>query len=104
MAPLLLIAAATHRRRKEALVQKKMFKVICPIEKKGGGKFWMRLGSAFANKDDSINVYLDAVPKNLEFQLRELTEEELSRKSSYGDSAGAKPLPSAGGNLNQIPF
>jgi hypothetical protein len=80
-----------------------MFKVISPIEKKGGGKFWMRLGSAFVNRDDSINVYLDAVPKNLEFQLRELTEEELSRKSSYGDSH-AKALPPAGGDANQIPF
>ena len=72
-------------------MQKRMYKVISPIEKKGGGTFWMRTGSAFTNKDDSINVYIDAVPKNHQFQLRELTEEELSRKSSYGDSHGSKP-------------
>lgn len=70
---------------------KRMFKVISAVEKKGGGKFWMRLGSAFVNKDDSINVYLDAVPKNLEFQLRELSEEELTRKPSFDKPA----LPAA---------
>jgi hypothetical protein len=82
-----------------------MYKVISPIEKKGGGTFWMRTGSAFTNKDDSINVYLDAVPKNHQFQLRELTEEELARKSSYGDSQGSakQPRPASTDNTN-VPF
>jgi hypothetical protein len=57
-----------------------MFKVISPIEKKGGGQWWMRVGSAFTNKDDSINIYLDAWPKNFQLQLRELDEEDLRRR------------------------
>ena len=76
-------------------MQKRMYKVISPIEKKGGGTFWMRTGSAFTNKDDSINVYIDAVPKNHQFQLRELTEEELTRKSTYGDSNGSSAQPAS---------
>ena len=57
-------------------MDKQIFKVITPIEKRGGGHYWMRLGSAYRNKDNSINVYLDAIPKgpNLQFQLRELDD------------------------------
>ena len=83
------------------MLHKRMFKVITSIDKHGGGKFWMRCGSAFINKDDSINVYLDAMPKNFEFQLRELTEDELTRKSTpNGDAhAGTKPVAS-----DAVPF
>jgi hypothetical protein len=83
----------------------KRYKVISPIEKKGGGVYWMRTGNAFTNRDDSINVYIDLVPKNFQFQLRELTEEELARKASYGDSLGApRPTATASANPNEIPF
>lgn len=69
--------------------QKKMYKVISPIEKKGGGTYWMRVGSAFTNRDDSINLYLDAVPapngksSRYELQIRELNDEDLRRRESY---------------------
>jgi hypothetical protein len=68
--------------------QKKMYKVISPIEKKGGGTYWMRVGSAYTNRDDSINLYLDAVPvpngksSRYELQIRELTEEDLRRRET----------------------
>jgi hypothetical protein len=72
-----------------------MFKVISPIDKKGGGTFWTRCGTAFTNKDESINVYLDVFPKSFQLQLRELTEEDLARKASYADSIGSRsPSPS----------
>lgn len=68
--------------------QKRMFKVITPIERRGGGKYWMRLGSAYLNKDNSINVYIDAVPvasakdgQGLTLQLREYTDEELRERA-----------------------
>jgi len=32
--------------------------------------FWVRVGSAFTNKDGSINVFLDALPVNGQLQLR----------------------------------
>jgi hypothetical protein len=64
-----------------------MFKVISPVEKDGGGVWWMRCGNAFVNKDNSINVYLDAMPlrskpgEGVKLQLRELTEEELRERA-----------------------
>ena len=61
-----------------------MFKVISPIEKKNGDRYWMRCGTGFTNKDDSINMYIDALPiavgKELTLQLRVLTEEDLRAK------------------------
>jgi hypothetical protein len=69
----------------------KMFKVIAPIEKKDGGTFWMRVGSAFPNKDGSTNLYMDAWPVGTKtLQLREMTEEDFARKRPHGESA---PVP-----------
>jgi hypothetical protein len=59
-----------------------MFKVLSPIPKRDGtGTWWMRLGNAFTNKDNSINVYLDAVPRDLKFTLWEMTEADLRQRS-----------------------
>lgn len=67
------------------MLQKRMFKVISPMEKRDGSKWWMRMGTAYVNKDNSINVYLDAMPLNqkdgVTLQLRELTEDELRERS-----------------------
>jgi hypothetical protein len=84
--------------------QKKMYKVISPIEKKGGGTYWMRVGSAFTNRDDSINLYLDAVPvpngksSRYELQIRELTEEDLRRRESYAGNSGNSSGTNGRGN------
>lgn len=81
---------------------KQRFKVITPIERKDGTKFWMRLGSGFRNKDDSINCYLDAVPvgrAELVIQIRELTEEDLRasehRRNTPVGAHAAPPTPPA---------
>jgi hypothetical protein len=79
------------------MLQKRMYKVLAPIEKKDGtGTYWLRLGSAHTNKDESINIYLDAFPRDGKIQLRELSEEELrerdSRRAEY-----ALRSPTAGG-------
>src|SRR5450432_4083166 len=61
VAPSLLLRSITapHASRKRtAMTMKKMFKVLCPMEGKNGHKWWMRLGTGFPNKDDSINIYL----------------------------------------------
>jgi hypothetical protein len=36
---------------------------------------WVRVGTAFTNKDDSLNVYLDALPTNGRLNIREPREE-----------------------------
>jgi hypothetical protein len=62
---------------------RKMFKVLCPMESRTGHKWWMRLGSAFMNKDASINIYLDAMPTKpgSTLQLREMTDEDIRQSN-----------------------
>jgi hypothetical protein len=60
----------------------------------------MRCGAAHTNKDDSINIYLDAVPRDLKFTLRELDEEDLKRREAYraghaGEAGGPPPAADA---------
>jgi len=68
------------------VLQKRMYKVISPMESREGGKtWWMRCGTAFTNKDESINVYLNALPLQLKdgqvtLQIRELDEEDLRKR------------------------
>lgn len=87
---------------------KKMWKVVCPIEKKDGtGTYWARLGNAHTNKDESINVYLDTLPMNGKIQLREWTEEELRerdqrRSSTYTSRASMATLPASASE--PVPF
>lgn len=76
------------------MLQKKTFKVLAAIPKRDGTQWWMKCGSAHTNKDDSINVYLDAMPRDLKFQLRELDEEDLRRREAY--RAGAAGSGDAG--------
>jgi hypothetical protein len=57
--------------------------------------YWMRLGSAFTNRDDSLNIYLDALPKSFQLQLRELDEEDLRRRESYRNNNSARGSQSA---------
>lgn len=81
------------------IVHKRMYKVISPLERRDGGKFWQRCGTAYTNKDESINVYLDVIPTKADFtlQLRELTEEELrnnsERRASSTPPANHMPPP-----------
>jgi hypothetical protein len=62
---------------------RKMFKVLCPVEKADGStSHWIRCGTAFPNKDQSINLYLDVFPKNGKLQMRELDEDDLRERDS----------------------
>ena len=92
---------------RESVMQKKMFKVITPIEKaNGGGKYWMRLGTAFTNKDESINVYLDAIPVNQKewtLQLREMDEEDFKKKE-HPSLALPMSAPAVTSNPAALPF
>jgi hypothetical protein len=75
-------------------MMKKMYKVLSPITKKDGTTFWVRVGTGFPNKDDSVNVYLDVFPKDGKLQLREFDERDLREKSSGRNPVGdSEPLP-----------
>ena len=70
-------------------MSKKMFKVLTPVENEKTKKtYWMKLGVAFENSDSSINVHMDAFPKNGRIQLRDWDEDD--RREGAGDR-GSRP-------------
>lgn len=54
-------------------------KVLCPVER-DGKTFWKPMGTAFVNKDASINVYLDGLPVNGKLHLRDWDEAPRERR------------------------
>jgi hypothetical protein len=86
-------------------------KVLCPIEKNGKTLYWLRLGTAFINKDNSINVYLDAMPMNSKLHLRDWDEKDERRTDASAHTAlRSVPLglPGGGGTESganeELPF
>jgi len=110
LAPPLLCTGATHRRRKETLVmQKKMYKVLTPIQKRdGSGSWFMKVGNGFTNKDDSINLYVDVIPvgiapgKGMTLQIRELDDNDLRQREASRAGNGRGELGAPGGNLDAL--
>lgn len=51
------------------------FNVTTPIERQDGKTFWLRIGTAFRNKDASLNIYLDALPVNGKLQVRSVDDQ-----------------------------
>lgn len=82
----------------------RMYKVVTPIERKDGGTFWMRVGTGYTNKDASMNVYLDAMPANLKFQIREMEEDDFQPRRRAPDGVLPKADGPAQRSLNDIPF
>ena len=85
---------------------KRMMKVLCPIEKEGTEKktYWMRVGTAFWNRDQSINLYLDVLPRNGKLQIREMDEEDLKdRDPSTPRRRGQLSMSTPSANDN-VPF
>jgi hypothetical protein len=46
-------------------------KDVFAITKNGEKSFWIKIGSAFVNKDNSLNVRLNAFPVNGELHIRD---------------------------------
>lgn len=50
---------------------------IKPAKNEGGKPFWIKIGTAFVNKDNSLNLKFDVVPPSMDnIQVREQTERE----------------------------
>jgi hypothetical protein len=60
--------------------------VYAVVPKQEGRDVWLRVGSAFENRDGSIAVLLDAVPVGGKLQIREYQPR---------DAAGARPSEEA---------
>jgi hypothetical protein len=53
------------------------WKAVYTVVERGPRKFWLRIGTAFVNKDQSLNVRLDASPTNGLLHIRESEPREL---------------------------
>jgi hypothetical protein len=66
----------------------------------------MKMGSAFVNKDGSINIYLDALPFQNKLQIRDW-DEEPRRSFDNHNAPQALPLPTIpviDQSANETPF
>lgn len=61
------------------------FEVFSIIERRGGNNFWHRVGSAWTNKDGSINVRLNSLPLDGELQIREPKPEDEDQDVNEGN-------------------
>ena len=46
------------------------------------GSFWREIGGAFVNRDDSLNVFLDAFPVNGRLHIREKRDAPIKEGAS----------------------
>lgn len=49
---------------------------------KGGSSQWIKAGSAYLNRDDSLNVYLDVLPLDGKLHIREPRAEETAKPNA----------------------
>lgn len=68
---------------------KRMQAVYAVVPKPEGKDVWLRVGSAFPNRDGSLTVLLDAIPTNGRLQIREYQPREagMSRQTDARGSA-----------------
>ncbi len=45
--------------------------VALAVVEKGNKTYWNRIGTAYPNRDGSMNIYLDALPRDGKVQIRE---------------------------------
>ena len=90
--------------------QKKMYKVLAVMPRHDGtGDFFMKVGIGFRNRDDSINMHLDAMPlrgdpkRGITLQVREMDESDLKQRESYRANRGSGSQPTAAAD-GSIPF
>lgn len=52
------------------------------VEGKDGKSRWVRVGSAFVNKDGSINAFLDAYPRDGKIQIRDRKSQDQGGRNN----------------------
>ncbi len=83
---------------------KKRFNVVSPVERKDGKTFWVRIGVGYANRDNSINMYLDALPVNQRLQLRIADDDEKLASDGSRRPPGLRASSQADGVSATAPF
>ena len=59
---------------------RKMQAVYTVVPKSDGKDVWLRVGSAYPNRDGSLSVLLDAVPTNGRLQIREYAPRDATNR------------------------
>ena len=54
---------------------------------------WTRVGTAYVNKDESLNVWLDALPLDGKLHCRDAVPDRPPAAAPAVDGAGAAPAP-----------
>jgi hypothetical protein len=57
------------------------------IVERGGRRFWNRVGSAFHNRDGSMNIFLDSLPRDGKIQIREDDREPRKERGTLGEES-----------------
>jgi hypothetical protein len=84
----LLARSVRKSSEKEAKMEassKKMQAVYTVVPRAEGRDLWLRIGSAFPNRDGSLTVYLDAVPINGRLQIREYQPRDGATQTKKAD-------------------
>jgi hypothetical protein len=68
---------------------------VFSIREGKGGSIWVRAGSAFVNKDGSLNVLLDVLPLDGKLHVREAAEKRDTAQASGGRYTADSGLESA---------
>jgi hypothetical protein len=67
---------------------------VFSIREGKGGSIWVRAGSAFVNKDGSLNVLLDVLPLDGKLHVREAADKRDGVQASGGRFASDPGLES----------
>lgn len=81
---------------------KKRFNVVSPVERKDGKTAWVKVGVGFPNRDNSINMYLDALPVNQRLQLREADDDE--KQTGEGNARSPRIRAASQSEISATPF
>jgi hypothetical protein len=60
------------------------------IERAGGKRIWSRVGTAFKNRDGSMNIFLDSLPIGGKLQIREDDRETQRERGALAEQAQAE--------------
>ena len=75
-------------------VQRTWKAVYTIVERGPEKKYWVRIGTAFPNRDQSLNVKLDATPVNGQLHIRDQEPYDPTRPKKHG--GGGQSFPGAG--------
>jgi hypothetical protein len=62
---------------------KRLKAVYTVIQKSDGKDLWLRIGSAFSNRDGSTSVLLDAMPTNGKLQIRDYQPRDVQAPRTH---------------------